>query len=44
MMGVVSARMDAAQFQPSWYRIAIPLVGILGVALSQVLFVARVVS
>ena len=44
MMGVVSARMEAAEFQPSWYRIAIPLVGILGVALSQVLFVARVVS
>lgn len=44
VMGVVSTRMEGAQFQPSWYRIAIPLVGILGVVMSRMMFASRVAT
>ena len=35
VMGFVSARMPGSERQPAWYRFAIPLVGVVGVALSS---------
>ena len=38
VMGVVSARMQASKAQPGWYKVVIPVVGVLGALLSGVLF------
>lgn len=44
VMGVVSARMQSSRAQPGWYNVVIPVVGVLGVLLSGVLFGGRITS
>ena len=34
VMGVISARRPGSELQPAWYRVVIPIVGVVGVALS----------
>ena len=40
-MGIVSAFMPGSERQPEWYKFVIPLVGVVGIALSALLFPGR---
>ena len=40
-MGIVRAFMPGSERQPEWYKFVIPLVGLVGIALSALLFPGR---